>query len=303
MNVLESDPARVIERRIEQVYRLPPMPELGRRILALQSNPNASAQQLGQIVELDPSLAAQVIRYASSSYYGYPGRITNIQDAIARVLGYEMVLNLALGMATGRSFKIPEAGPLGLSSFWERAICMAVLTQKLAPLVPASLRPAAGEAYLCGLLHDFGVLLLGHLFPPEFQLLNRMSALHPDQPLSDIERNVLGMGEAREMLALGHARIGAWLMQTWKMPESIQITLLEHHNPGYSGDHQVLVHLVQLAEGLLRQRVDARETVVIPETSIGVCQIASEDALDVLEQVNESAEELLRLSSLLVAVS
>ena len=68
--VLETEASRSVERRIEQVYELPPMPDLGRRILELQSDPNAGARELANIVQLDPSLAAQVIRYASSSYYG-----------------------------------------------------------------------------------------------------------------------------------------------------------------------------------------------------------------------------------------
>ena len=112
------------------------MPELGRRILELQSDPNAGARELANIVQLDPSLAAQVIRYASSSYYGYTGRITNIQEAISRVLGYDMVMNLAIGLAAGRSFCIPETGPLGLKSFWEHAIISAVLMQRLSAAMP-----------------------------------------------------------------------------------------------------------------------------------------------------------------------
>jgi HD-like signal output (HDOD) protein len=130
-SVLESEQIRTIEKRIEQVYELPPMPELGTRILELRSNPNASAQQLANIVQLDPSLAAQVIRYASSPYYGYRGRITNVQEAISRVLGYDMVFNLALGLAVGRSFRIPDEGPLGLTRFWEHAVCSAILVQKI----------------------------------------------------------------------------------------------------------------------------------------------------------------------------
>ena len=61
--ILDADQIRAIEKRIEQVYELPPMPELARRILQLQSDPNAGALQLANIVQLDPSLAAQVIRY------------------------------------------------------------------------------------------------------------------------------------------------------------------------------------------------------------------------------------------------
>ncbi len=303
MSEVESDPARAAERRIEQVYQLPPMPELGSRILALQSDSNAGAQQLADIVDLDPSLAAQVIRYASSSYYGYPGRITNIRDAIARVLGYDLVMNLALGLAAGGSFRIPPEGPLGLRSFWERAVRVAVLTQKLGSLVPGSSRPATGEAYLCGLLHDFGVLLLGHLCPNDFRLLNSMLAQYPDQSLPAIENQLIDTGEANDLLTLGHARIGAMLMRAWKMPSSVVMTCLQHHNPEYIGEHQLLVHLVRLADELLRQPEGEPEAVIIPEQSLSICRITSKQALDALKECLKSKDELLRLARLMAPAS
>ena len=294
-----SEALSTVEERIEQVYELPPMPELGRRILALQSDANAGAQQLAKIVQLDPSLAAQVIRYASSSYYGYAGRITNIQDAIARVLGYDMVLNLALGLAAGRSFRIPEDGPLGLTSFWEHAVCSAVLAQKLGALVPIELRPSAGLCYLCGLLHDFGILLLGYLFPPEFKLLNNMARANPKQPVSELEHRLLGMGQARDMLAMGHARVGGWLMQAWKMPEELHTTLLEHHNSDYRGLHEIPVHLVQLADFIYARMAELPPAAEFPRQNLRVLNISSEQVIDIATQVIESRDELLSLSNLL----
>lgn len=294
---------RSIERRIEQVYELPPMPDLGRRILELQSDPNASAEQLANIVQLDPSLAAQVIRYASSSYYGYAGRVTNIQEAIARVLGYDMVMSLSLGLAAGRSFNIPDHGPLGLSRFWEHAICSAVLTQKLAGVLPDGMRPDPGLCYLCGLLHDFGILLLGHLFPPEFHLLNKMAQANPRESVADLECRLLGMGEAREMLAMGHARIGAWLMEAWRMPDAIRVTLLEHHNSEYRGDYDLLVHLVQLADFLLKHDKEPPQAKHFPAANLRVLQTLPEQVLVVYDEVRNARDDLVSLSRQLAAAS
>jgi len=302
-SVIESDPVSAVEKRIEQVYELPPMPDLGRRILALQSDSNAGVQQLAKIVQLDPSLAAQVIRYASSSYYGYAGRITNIHEAIARVLGYDMVLNLSLGLAAGRSFRIPDDGPLGLTSFWEHAVCSAVLVQKLGATLPHAIRPSAGLCYLCGLLHDFGILLLGHLFPPEFKLLNNMASANPDQPVSELECRLLGMGQARDMLAMGHAHVGAWLMQAWKMPEELRIALLEHHNADYLGANEVLVHLVQLADYIYLHMAELPTASEIPGHNLSVLRVSPERVIETAAKVLESRDELVSLSKLLAQPS
>ncbi len=272
------------------------MPELGRKILALQSDPNAGARELANIVQLDPSLAAQVIRYASSSYYGYTGRITNIQEAISRVLGYDMVMNLAIGLAAGRSFCIPENGPLGLKNFWEHAIISAVLMQRLGAVMPEGMRPSQAQCYLCGLLHDFGILLLGHLFPPEFHLLNKLAQANPKQSVAELESRLLGMGEAREMIAMGHARIGAWLMEAWHMPDPLRIALLEHHNTEYRGEYELLVHLVQLSDFLLQHgdnMYDARE---FPECSLQLLQLLPEQAENTYLQVMDVRPELVAMS-------
>ena len=292
----ESENARAVAKRIERVYDLPPMPELGQRILALQSDPNASARELAEIVQLDPSLAAQVIRYANSPYYGYSGRVTTIRDAIARVLGYDMVMNLALGLAAGRSFCIVDQGPLGLSRFWENAVYSAVLVQKLGAALPKGMRPPPGLCYLSGLLHDFGILLLGHLFPPEFQLLNKFAQAHPGKSVAELEQRLLGMGQARDMLAMGHARIGAWLMEAWRMPEAICRTLLEHHNPDYVGDYDLLVHLVQLSDFLLLHENNIPDAAVFPPATRSVLQLLPEQALEVFDSTMAAREQLTALS-------
>jgi len=294
--VFESTGSRSVEQRIEQVYELPPMPELGRRILELQADPNAGARELANIVQLDPSLAAQVIRYASSSYYGYTGRITNIQEAISRVLGYDMVMNLAIGLSAGRSFCIPERGPLGLKSFWEHAVISAVLVQRLGAAMPVAARPDPAQCYLCGLLHDFGILLLGHLFPPEFQLLNKLAQANPKQTVAELESRLLGMGEAREMIAMGHARIGAWLMEAWRMPDSLRITLLEHHNAQYRGDYELQVHLVQLSDFLLQYGDDIPDSVALPGFSLDLLELSSGQAAEIYGRVMDCRKELVVMS-------
>ncbi len=294
--LLEPEACRSVERRIEQVYALPPMPELGRRILKLQSDPNAGARELANIVQLDPSLAAQVIRYASSSYYGYTGRITNIHDAISRVLGYDMVMNLTIGLAAGRSFRIPDKGPLGLKNFWEHAIMSAVLMQRLCAVVPKDIRPPPAQSYLCGLLHDFGILLLGHLFPPEFHLLNKLAQANPEQSVADLESRLLGMGEAREMIAMGHARIGAWLMEAWRMPDPLRVALLEHHNADYRGEYEMLVHLVQLSDFVLQRVNNGECSGALPEHSLRLLRLVPEQVEESVLKVVDARPELVMLS-------
>ena len=97
-----------IKQRLEETLEFPPLPETAQRILQLRANPNADIRDLTNIVETDPSLAAQIVSWAASPYYAAPGKIQSVHDAIVRVLGFDMVLNLSLGLALGRTLKLPK---------------------------------------------------------------------------------------------------------------------------------------------------------------------------------------------------
>ncbi len=154
-----------IRARLEATDDLPAMPKVAHELLQLSVNPYANATDLAAIVEQDPSLAAQLLRYANSPLYGYRGQVESVRDVISRVLGYDLVMDVALGVSVGRSFRNPSEGPLGLEAYWRHGIYCASLTQQLAALVPSMQRPRPGMAYLAGLLHNFGILLFGPFIP------------------------------------------------------------------------------------------------------------------------------------------
>jgi len=231
-----------IKRRVQQVKDLPALPQMAQKIIELRMDPNANVEMLAKVVELDPSLAAQVIRYARSPFFSYQGKIDSIHTAISRVLGFEMVMNLALGIATAQPFKIPSIGPLGLNAFWRHATYSATLVQALSRELPPSSRPSAGLSYLAGLLHNFGHLLLGHLFKREYCILSNLVSDHPDVPLIDHEHAALG---------IEHGELGAWLLEQWNMPEEIIVAVREHHHEDYDGPHAVYSRMVLIADRML----------------------------------------------------
>ncbi len=236
-------PQEDIRKQIEAVERLPAMPEMAHRLLRLLNNPKATIEDLTNIIQGDPSLTAQVIRYARSAFFNYRGKVETLSEAVTRVLGFDTVLNMALGLAASRTFHNPADGPLGLQAFWRHATFSAALAQNLAVAIGPRLPLKPGVAYLAGLLHNFGYLLAGHLFRAEFFLLNRVVAANPQIPIPLIERRVLGVE---------HTQIGAWLMAAWKMPEVIVSCCAEHHNEAYAGEHAVYVQLMLCVDHLLR---------------------------------------------------
>lgn len=242
-----------IKHKFDRLYKLPAVPETGQQILALQSQPEADFKLLARIIESDPGLTAVVLRFARSPLYGYQGNIDTIEKAISRVLGFDTVVNIAIAISIGSALKIDRHGPLGLDQFWRHSIYTASLTQQLAKIATIEGCPPPGQLYLAGLLHNIGVLILGHMFKPEFAMLNKLAIANPRLPLTQLESHLLCLGGAKDIIGLGHARLGHYLMECWNMPEIVITAVKEHHNYSYDGKYKHLIQLIQLSNTLLKQ--------------------------------------------------
>ena len=282
-----------MKERIKQLTQLPPMTDLTARLLKLQSDPEATIEQLAEVVESDPSLCAQLLRQARSPYYGYPGKLDTIEQAINQVLGFDTVVNTALAISTLRPFDIPKEGVLGLQPLWRHAVFSAMLAQSLCSLLPRSLDIKPDTAYLAGLLHNFGFLVLGHLLKPEFFLLNRVVSANPEVPITLIEKRTLG---------ITHTQVGSWLMHAWRMPRVLEITLREHHNESYQGDYAIYANLILLVDCLLKPYGlgDANDETP-PAAILNQLGLSLDRARDVTERMMQSAKELDNMATALTA--
>jgi len=204
-----------------------------------------------------------------------------------------MVMNLTFGIATARPFRIPRSSPLGLDTFWRHAVYSAAFTQALSNLLPPLLRPPSGLAYVAGLLHNFGHLLLGHLFRSEFMVLNRIIQKYPDKPLQELEIRVLGTH---------HGEIGAWLMEAWRLPEELIVAAREHHNIAYQGSHAVYPHLVLIVDRLLK-RYDLGHSpeTDFPEAILEYLEISEYQILGLANRILESSQDLDAMARQLAA--
>lgn len=277
-----------IKRRLEETLEMPPLPETAERIIQLRIDPDAGVGDLAELVEKDPSLAAQVVSWASSPYYAAPGAIKSVHDAVVRVLGFDLVINLALGLALGRTLELPKGGPHGVTPFWQSSVYSAVTMEGLVKAMPSERRPSLGLAYLSGLLSNYGYLVLAHIFPPYFKVIcrNIEANSHVDPYL--IEQHVVGVD--RETLA-------SQLMECWSMPEEVIHALRWQNYPGYQGDYNVYARLLYLTNQLLRS-VDLVQGPVhtLSDRVFSELGLEREDALAVINHVVTRKDELNQMA-------
>ena len=292
-HVIEKFTPSKLKKDMDEFYNLPPLPITSTKLLALSTDPRANAAQLGEIIQQDASLAAQVLRYANSSLYGYAGSVKDLKTAIARVLGFDYVLNLSLGFSIGKALKIPQDGPFGLDAFWTHSVYAARLVEQLVTMMPAKRRPNRGTAYLAGLLQNLGRLVLGHTFQPEFFVLNRFVEVNPDMPTCELEHHVLGVT---------HDQIGSWLMQAWGLPDELIISTRNHHNEDYWDEHSIYSQLVLVANrALATHGIGEMDKEGIPTFSLEMLGLKEVDVLQLTEALFEDTSDLDDLSRRMAA--
>jgi len=233
-----------IRQRLAETLEVPPLPDTAQAIIRLRVDPYSNIEKLSRIVERDPSLAAQVVSWASSSYYAAPGSVKSVQDAIVRVLGFDLVMNLALGLSLGKTLTLPTDPDQGANAYWHRAIYVAACVGALVGAIPREFRPGFGLCYLAGLLHNFGYLLMAHAFKPHFEATHLMIALNRHLEHQHIEKHILGI--TREQMASG-------LMGSWSMPSEVTLGIRYQGDPHYLGAHCDQAQLIYLAQHLLQE--------------------------------------------------
>ncbi len=288
-----KDLRATIREQVEQTTELPAMPEMAIEVFRLRSDPMAEISDLAKVIERDPSLAAQVVRYANSPFFGFQGHIDTLHFAISRVLGFDMVINLAMGLALAKPFKIPRQGELGLDYFWRHSVYSATVMQQLGKQVAKERRPRAGTCYLIGLLHDFGYLVLGHMFREQFDGLSKLVSEQGRDDIESLENDYLGVT---------HGELGAWLFKAWDLPEELVLSTQEHHNGSYFGPHETYVNLARLTDCLLESYFSGdMDESTFPEGLLDALGLNSSQIVNVMAHVIENEAELTDMARQLAA--
>ena len=260
------------KERVKALHSLPPMPETASKILELRALPDVKVEQIVEAVEKDPILVAQIVSYANSAFFGQAGSVKSLKDAIFRVLGVDAVMNMALALSVGSTFRIPKAGPVGANAIWKTSIYSATLMQRLSMLMPWGERPNPGTAYLVGLLHHIGLLVLGHLFTDEYIELNDYLESNKDVDIFEAEEHILG---------ITHLEVGKIVMRMWNMPDELIDIALHFNKETVSDEHENYIQLLTIVETLL-----------VPH-GLAYGQVSEELPLDLLAALNLDEEDVI----------
>jgi putative nucleotidyltransferase with HDIG domain len=229
-----------IENLIENMDELPTLPSIFFTINKMLSDPRTSAFDVGNAISGDQVIASKVLKLANSAFYGFINKVNTISHAIA-VLGFSSTKNLVLTTSVLSTLKLNDTiKGFNLTDFWKHSAAVGAIAKVAAN---ETCPQKQEEAFVAGLLHDIGKLILAICAPEVFAEILNLA----------LSKNCLFLEAEREILGVSHQEIAVKINEKWKLPEEIVAVIANHHkNISVSGDHAVLVALVQLSDVLVR---------------------------------------------------
>ena len=188
---------------------LPTIPRVVQRLITALRDPDVDFRQIGEALSQDPVLSAKVLRMANSSFFGAQRSMASIDNAVA-LIGVQALNRLVMACGVSSSF---EAVPgIDLRVFWRDALVAATAANKLAPRLAAD----PEEAYVCGLLHATGHLILCRSYPEIAEAMFTGFAPVRGAELAAIELDAFG---------IDHPKVGAIWAESLGFPQAVSDTI------------------------------------------------------------------------------
>lgn len=221
-------------RRLDRISDIPTLPVVATRVNKMLQDYDISINKLSETIEKDQAIVSKILRLVNSAFYGFQSKISSIPHAMV-LLGFNTVRNAVISVsiidALSGGGAIKE---FDIKGFWGHSVAVAVTSRRLAEKTRLAV---PDEAFVAGLLHDVGKVILVRYFS---ELFSKVLALIDKEGLSFYEAE-------KKLLPADHAQIGGHLAQKWQLPISLIETITYHHAIKENSSNLNLLMIVHVA--------------------------------------------------------
>lgn len=206
---------------------LPNVPFVSFKAINLIEQETSNIKEIEEIISADQSLAAKILKIANSSFYGMRHNVNVIGEAIY-ILGFKTLKDVILATSVKDMYKV-----FGLieKMLWEHSVGVSFAASIISPYVN-KIKP--DEAFLAGLLHDIGKVIINNNYPKEFVQCFR-TVITENRRFHDVEEKIFGFN---------HTEVGYLLAEKWGFSKNLVSIIKDHHNTDkFKTDDDYLKHL------------------------------------------------------------
>ncbi|MCB9913699.1 MAG: HDOD domain-containing protein [Planctomycetes bacterium] len=218
---------------------LPSLPSLYTEIVRVAEDETKTFRDAGAVVSKDTGMTSKVLQLVNSALFGIPRHIGSVEDAVG-FLGVDTLKSLVLSVKLFTQFGSVKLRGRSLEQLADHNLRTGLFAQKIAAWAGAE-KEVVDHAFLAGTLHDAGILILA----AEFQQRYAKAELFAER------ENVQIHQMAEREFGTNHARVGAYLLSLWGLPDPIIEAVLLHHGPsGYPGAEVTALTAVHVANAI-----------------------------------------------------
>ncbi|MBV1914547.1 MAG: HDOD domain-containing protein [Pseudomonadales bacterium] len=203
-----------------KIGKLPSLPNVYFEVSAAIDSKDASADQIASIIKKDGAMSAKVLQLANSPIFFGSRQVSSIQQAITR-FGMSQLKQLILQCSLFKCFEATAGAPDFMdTSFWKYSRAVAELSKQIS-LAEGQHADRPDEAYIAGLMHEIGYLILVSYAPDIFEHLCNLNADADDSSVAAEHR----------VFEVAHNEAGAYLLSLWNIPAQVVEAVYYHHQP------------------------------------------------------------------------
>lgn len=219
---------------VQSVAHLKPMPSNVSHILRDISRPDVSIEVLVGTIGLDQVLTALVLQMSNSVSLGYSRTCSTLNEAIMQIGLRRLKSMLMTSSATSMLAGNLSGYRFGTGELWQHSLTVGVISEWLAQALHY---PDPEQAYVAGLLHDIGKLLLDQSILSNY-----------DEIADYVQKYQMQLWEVEEkLIGINHATVGGLIAEHWNFPIVLVDAIRFHHVPSFARTNPRLPAIVNLA--------------------------------------------------------
>lgn len=246
-----------MRRLVTRVRSLPAVPAVYLELVSALRSPSVTTEEVADIISKDMAISAKLLQVVNSAYFGYSNKTTELSEVVG-MLGFESVKSLATAirmLAHYDGIKLPD---YSIEELWGHSNEVAKTARQLV-MAHNGNREMAEAAFLAGLLHDIGKVVLAGNFARQYNGTQSLAAKQ-SLPAWEVEKEIFGAT---------HSEVGAFLLGLWGMPMQVLEAVAFHHHPlrDNSREFTVLtaVHVANALHYELHSGFEVRKAVIDEE--------------------------------------
>ncbi len=228
-----------VKALVARINKLPTLPATYQKLVETLRQPNSSIDDVSKVIATDPAMTARLLKLVNSAYFGLQKPVADIVRAGA-LLGLDRIMALVLGQGIFSDCEPPKVASFNMEALWQHSVSTATAAHRIA--IEEQLdRDLVAAAFLAGMLHDIGKLVLAMGLPEQYERVLQQVGKRP------------GALHSIEMLELqaAHTDVGAYLVGLWGLPNTIAEAIAYHEDPSQSPNEGFgLAGIVHVADRL-----------------------------------------------------